>query len=370
MSGSDKQEKNEISRKIRQARADFEWHAVSRMRDEARDEKGADEGILSGDLPEIQPEKNLESEKFAGKKLDGNDFHGASLLNGDFKNASLKGVSFTGADLSGADFSGADLTGADLSGSILKGANFTGACLNGVRLENADLEDVILLDVRIDEMGLEELQALIEYLAKYFPHKLNLAKINLTLLDLKKIDLKNVNLRGADFTGVDFTGVNIIGLNLSECIITPEQIAQAMGRVPSREELAKLLAPRKKGGKKGNSGIDWTDFFFNDGKEIGVWDATKGGVDIDKILKAGRQVFRHTAEKPKLKVNDEQIVEQAKSEQKSKEDEHNEKIREVIEKNRQAVLEARKERQKELQEENRNKEVDVSLVMGRGGNER
>ena len=76
-----------------------------------------------------------------------------------------------------------------------------------------------------------------------------MAKMNLTMLNLAKIDLKNVNLRGVDFTGVDFTGVNIIGLNLSECIITPQQIAQALGHVPNRAELAQLLTPRKKDAK-------------------------------------------------------------------------------------------------------------------------
>ena len=46
--------------------------------------------------------------------------------------------------------------------------NFTGAKLNGVKLSEADLEDAILLDIEIDAMGIEELQELIEYIAKYY----------------------------------------------------------------------------------------------------------------------------------------------------------------------------------------------------------
>ena len=53
-------------------------------------------------------------------------------------------------------------------------------------------------------------------------------------------------MKGVDFTGMDFTGVNIMELDLSECIITPEQIAQALGRIPSVDELKKILAPKKK----------------------------------------------------------------------------------------------------------------------------
>lgn len=371
---SDKQTERSENEKV------YRWHAVSRgYRHEERPAvrepmagKTSEEVIL--DKPqEVFASEVLEAVDFSGKNKDDGVFNGASLIGANFSRASLKNTDFSGADLTGADLSGADLTGANLSGAILKNVNFTGACLNGVKLAEADIEGAILLDIKIDEMGLEDLQALIEYLAKYFPHKLNLAKMNLTLLDLKKIDLHGLNLRGVDFTGVDFTGVNIIGLNLSECTITPQQIMQAMGRVPSREELAKLLAPRKKDGKKQDWTIDWQEFFLND-KEIGVWDTTKdAGISIDKIVKAGRQVFRKEPAKPKIK--DEQIIENVRSDKEAREKEHNEKVREIIEKNKQAVLEARKERQKELenssrQEESKSKEIDLTLVHSRGGIER
>ena len=329
----------------------------------------------------------FENASFVGQNLDGANFAGASLINADFKNVSLKGVDLSGADLSGADLSGADLSGANLSGAVLKGTKFNGACFNGIQLSEADLDGAFLLDLRIDEIGIEELQELVEFLAKNFPHKLNLSRINLKLLDLKKIDLRQLDLRGVDFTGVDFRGVNIIGLSLRDCIITPEQIAQALGRPPTLAEMQQFYAPRNKDKKKESRGIDWTDFFLNDGREIGVWDVSKSrGVSIDKIVDAGRKVFRRDVHKPKIK--DEEILEQVKSAQKAKSDERKEKVIENIEKNKQAVLEARKERQKELmqeqkkeneqlrQKEPQNKEskksydLDPSLVHGRGSMER
>ena len=125
-----------------------------------------------------------------------------------------------------------------------------------------------------------------------------------------------------------------------------------------------------KGGKEW-SGIDW-ESFFRGGEDYSIWDATKDkGITIEQILKTGKKVFRKEAGKPKLK--DEQIVEQVKTEQKNKDFERTEKIRESIEKNRQAVLEARKERQKEAADEKSNderkpqKELDISLInAGRG----
>ena len=245
----------------------YRWHAVSKSYDseeslsveekntvaveESLNEK-ADNVSLENDSSVSLPENsdNVSDRKdFSGQNLDNHDFNNVSLKGALFSKTSLKNVDFSSMDLSDADFSGADLSGANLSGAVLKNVNFTGACLNGVQFSGADIEDALFLDVQIDQIALEDLQLLIEYLAKYFPHKLNLAKFNLTMLDLKKIDLHSVNLRGVDFTGVDFTGVNIIGLNLSECIITPQQIAQALGHVPNRAELAQLLAPRKKDAK-------------------------------------------------------------------------------------------------------------------------
>lgn len=169
--------------------------------------------------------------------------------------------------MSDANLSGADLSGAVLSNAVLKHTNFSGAVLNGVVLTDADLDNAILLDITIDAIALEDLQELVEYLAKYAPHKLNLAKMNLTMLNLAKIDLKNLNLRGVDFTGCDFTGVNIMELDLSECIITPQQIAQALGRVPNAEELRRIMAPKVKPKGPKSQGIDLTDLFLTTAKK-------------------------------------------------------------------------------------------------------
>lgn len=236
--------------------------------------------------------ENLDTASFVGKNLVGWNFSGKDMTQKDFSAANLQDACFSGADLSGADFTGADLSGADLSGAnlsysifasaTLKGTNFTGANMEGAILRDADIEDAILLDIHMDELAIEELQALVEYLAIYYPHKLNLQRINLSLLDLKRIDLRWVNLRGVDFTGIDFTGVNIMELDLSECIITPEQIAQALGRPPAQDEFKRLTAPKNK--KKSQPFyIDFSDLLSN-GEFKGWIDLTKGSMNTDELV--------------------------------------------------------------------------------------
>ncbi len=313
---------------------DIAWHAVS---EEATEEKdffadGGEEVRFIG--------KNLEGGEFSGENLEGVNFSVANLTNVDFSNANLKGVDFSGANLTNANLSGADLTGAILSGSVLHKTNFTKAKLNGVKLVDADLEDAILLDIEIDTIGINELQALIEYLAKYYPHKLNFAKINLTLLNLASIDLSQVDLRGADFTGIDFTGVNITGLDLSQTNITPLQIAQALGRTPSSDELAKIMAPKKKKQGQNFKGIDFTDMFIGDKTNYAVWDFSKDkGVSIETLIKYGKKVFGK-GDKPKVK--DEKVLEEAQKEQDMVAKSHNAELRKVIEARKQKELMARR----------------------------
>ena len=327
---------------MRDGEASSSWHAVSQSSD---DTIGRSNFMNSIDFVG----KNLENGKFAHENMQNANFSVANLVGVDFSGANLQGVDFSGANLTNANLSGADLTGAVLSGAVLHGTNFTGARLNGVKLSEADLEDAILLDIEIDALGIEELQQLIEYIAKYYPHKLNLAKINLTLLNLSKIDLSQVNLRGVDFTGCDFTGVNIVGLDLSECTITPQQIAQALGRVPGKDELAKILAPKKKTQKSAN-GVDFTSIFLGDGKEFGVWDFSKEkGISIENLLKIGKKVFRNGAKKPEVK--DEEALKNIKSEYEMQVKSHNDELRKIIEERKQKELEARHAMKKEFQQE-------------------
>lgn len=252
--------------------------------------------------------QNLIGSNFEGEDLVGADFSASNLQDASFKGVNLSGADFTGADLSGADLSGADLSDAIFAGATLKGTNFTGANMEGVILRDADIEDAILIDIKIDELALEELQALVEYLAIYYPHKLNLLRINLSLLDLRRIDLKNVNLKGVDFTGVDFTGVDISGLDLSQCIITPYQISQALGRMPSPEELKKILAPKNKKKPK-RFYIDFSEFLSN-GHFTGWIDLTKGSISTEQLVKAFLKVKGAIMKKGDEK--DEVIFEKAK----------------------------------------------------------
>ena len=252
--------------------------------------------------------QNLMGMDFEGRVFDNADFSASNLQDANFRNAKLIGVDFTGADLSGADLSGADLTDSIFAGAKLKGTNFTGARMEGVILRDADIEDAILLDIIMDELAIEELQALVEYLAIYYPHKLNLRRLNLFLLDLRRIDLRYVSLRGVDFTGIDFTGVNIMELDLSQCIITPQQIAQALGRVPNAEELRKILAPKNKKKAKGFY-IDFTEFLSN-GHFTGWIDLTKGSISTDKLVKSFLSIKAAILQKPEDR--DDVIFEKAK----------------------------------------------------------
>lgn len=351
----DNQKKAEELRKRRDTylhaedNATFSWHAVA----QSNTEQPHDLDNFMSNRIEFGG-KNLENGKFANENFENANFSVANLKGVDFSGANLKGVDFSGADLTDANLSGADLTGAILSNSVLKHTNFTGAKLNGVVLTDADLDNAILLDIRIDEIGLEDLQELIEYLAKYAPHKLNLAKMNLTVLNLAKIDLKNVNLRGVDFTGCDFTGVNIMELDLSECIITPAQIAQALGRVPNAEELKRLMAPKPKNKAKQREGFDVSSFFLDDGREVGVWDTLKSkGVSTQKlvdVVKAGHKVYRRIVKRPDGNKVDKEAKE--KEAQTSSEELHQvleENKRALIEKHKQEELEARRQKKLELE---------------------
>ena len=291
--------------------------------------------------------QNLAGQDFSGQNLSKKDFSAANLQDANFRNAILSGADFTGADLSGADLSGADLTDSIFAGAKLKGTNFTGANMEGVILRDADIEDAILIDIRMDELAIEELQALVEYLAIYYPHKLNLRRINLSLLDLTRIDLRQVDLRGVDFTGLDFTGVNIMELDLSECIITPEQIAQALGRIPSAEELKRILAPKKKKKAK-RFYIDFTDLLSN-GRFLGWTDLTKSSISTDQLVKTFLSIKKAIAKKPEEK--DEIIFEKAQQFHAERLEEerkiYNEEQKKNIEERKQKMMENREEASKD-----------------------
>jgi len=334
------------------------WHSIANEINKLDDLSGR-RRRLGGE--EYRVGQNFSGQDFSGQDLSKQDFSATNLQDANFQNAKLAGSDFTGADLSGADLSGADLSDAIFAGAKLKGTNFTGANMEGVILRDADIEDAILIDIRMDELAIEELQALVEYLAVYYPHKLNLRRINLSLLDLTKIDLRQVNLRGVDFTGLDFTGVNIMELDLSECIITPEQIAQAIGHVPTAEELRKILAPKKK--KKGKKFyIDFTDFLSN-GHFLGWIDLTKNSISTDQVVKAFLKFKNAIARKPEEK--DEVIFEKAKAfheerleaERKA----YNEEQKKNIEERKQKILE---EKQEQVNREE--KFTPIHVNFGRG----
>lgn len=307
--------------------------------------------------------KDLTDGKYIKAELQGANFSAANLTKVDFSGANLQGADLSGTDLTDANLTGADLTGAVLSGSNLLRTNFTGAKLHRVILTEANLEDAILLDIDVDDLTIEELQTLVEYMAKYYPHKLNLSKMNLTLLDLSKIDLTRVSLRGVNFTGCSMKGVKIWELDLSECIISPEQIAEALGRVPTAQEMAKLLAP-KAPKKKGKDGLDFTEFFYGSGKEFGVWDVThEKGLDIGKLVESGMKLFRKSAPKPPIK--DEEIMAHIKDEKLRNDSDksHNAEMKEIIRQRKKEELQKRLAMQNEFENEISKDKTEKVLVL-------
>ena len=327
----------------------FEWSAVSATKPNPGARKA--EERLYQPLSKIEfSGKKLEDGNFAGENLENANFSCADLSGTDLSGANLRGVDFSGSNLSGANLSGADLTGAVLSGAVLKNTNFTGANLSGIKFEDIDIEDAILLDIKIDDWALEDFQTLIEFLAKYYPHKLKLTLLNLTLLDLSRIDLSKVDLRGVDFTGCNLTGVDLWGLDLSQCIITPEQIAQALGRVPTPAEMKMLLAPKNKAKRKGWN-IDFEDF-FNNRKEFGVIDTTKmKGTKISDMMKMGQKLMQKMGYGQAPEPTDAEIVAEIQKEKADKEKSHNAELREVIEARKREALEQMKQ-EKEKKKEN------------------
>lgn len=322
------------------------WRAIADEIEKIDDISGRRKRLADG---EYHVGSNMVGADYSGQDLSKADFSAANLQDANFSGAKLVGVDFTGADLSGADLSGTDLTDSIFAGATLKGTNFTGANMEGVILRDADIEDAILIDIKMDELAIEELQALVEYLAIYYPHKLNLRRINLSLLDLTRIDLRQVNLKGVDFTGLDFTGVNIMELDLSECIITPEQIAQALGRVPNAEELKKILAPKKKKKFK-KFYIDFSEFLSN-GHFTGWIDLTKGSISTDKLVSAFLKAKEFLT--GKVEDKDEIIFEKAKEFHANRLEEERKAYNEEQKKN----IEERK--QKMLKEQQQGKEIKV-----------
>ncbi len=326
----------------------FEWSAVSAAKPKPGVRKAEDKFYKPLSKIEFSGKK-LEDGNFAGENLENANFSCADLSGTDLSGANLRGVDFSGSNLSDANLSGADLTGAVLSGAVLKNTNFTGANLSGIKFEDIDIEGAILLDIKIDDWALEDFQTLIEFLAKYYPHKLNLTLLNLTLLDLSRIDLSKVDLRGVDFTGCNLTGVDLWGLDLSQCIITPEQIAQALGRVPTPAEMKMLLAPKNKAKRKGWN-IDFEDF-FNNRKEFGVIDTTKmKGTKISDMMKMGQKLMQKMGYGQAPEPTDAEIVAEIQKEKADKEKSHNAELREVIEARKREALEQMKQEKEKKKE--------------------
>ena len=150
-------------------------------------------------------------------------------------------------------------------------------------------------------------------------------------------------------------------LDLSECIITPEQIAQAIGHVPTAEELRKILAPKKK--KKAKKFyIDFTDFLSN-GHFLGWIDLTKNSISTDQVVRAFLKFKNAIAKKPEEK--DEIIFEKAQAFHAERIEEerkaYNEEQKKNIEERKQKLLE---EKQETVNREEKFTPIHVNLGRG------
>lgn len=120
--------------------------------------------------------------------------------------------------------------------------------------------------------------------------------------------------------------------------------------MPTKDELAKIMAPKKKNKAKGFEGVDISSIFLGDGKELGVWDFINDkGISIETLMKVGKKVFRHGAEKPPVK--DEEALKNIKSEQELKVKSHNDELRKVIEERKRKTLEELAAKKKEFHNE-------------------
>jgi len=152
-------------------------------------------------------------------------------------------------------------------------------------------------------------------------------------------------------------------LDLSECIITPQQIAQALGKVPNAEELRRIMAPKAKPKGQKSHGIDISGLFLDDGREAGVWDVRHDeGISVQKlvdVVKAGHKVYRRVVKRPAGNAKPEvlQNVENKQEAQASAED-----LKKVLEDNKRALIE--KHKQEEL-EARRQKKMELEQALAR-----
>ena len=139
-------------------------------------------------------------------------------------------------------------------------------------------------------------------------------------------------------------------MDLSECIITPEQIAQALGRVPGQDELKRILAPKRKK-PSANLQIDLTDLFLNSDKQIGVIDVGGfKGMDTEKLVKFTKKMYKQFKGKEKAPVKDKEALEHIRQQNKA----NKEALRQVIEARKRQELENRL-RKKQVSNVNHNR---------------
>lgn len=127
--------------------------------------------------------------------LDGADLRRADLRGAVLAHASLRGAKLDGAQLAGANLGRSQLAGASAVKAALAGAELMGADLTGAVLRGADLRGVSLLQAKLTDADLSEIET----------EQFALIEAEVTGLRLVGADLRRATFVKLDFTGADFS---------------------------------------------------------------------------------------------------------------------------------------------------------------------
>lgn len=197
---------------------------------------------------------------FYGTKLENASFLGANLAKANFFTANLRGANFTGATLTEADmtsaemgpgttFRAADMTRCQIKsvghgpqgavGVVFDGANLERAVITDSLLFNSSWENTIMVDIRMEDMGLKGAlfrNATLDR-AAIVDARLQGARIIATSFDnvnlngpcdLTGIYIANSTFRAAFFPGgANFAGAHAVGSDFSKAHLVLAEFANA-----------------------------------------------------------------------------------------------------------------------------------------------
>ena len=138
-------------------------------------------------------------------------------------------------------------------------------------------------------------------------------------------------------------------MDLSECIISPAQIEQALGHQPTMEEMKKLMAPKSGKAKNKRGGFDFEEF-LRGGRSRLDFDARGASVDTKELIESGKKLYKELTQK---------------EEKKETKEDNTEEVRKSIEQYKREVLEQRKEQQEQQEKtiEQRREQIEETKAL-------